>query len=366
MADPDRPWVLAIVLAFAAMLQLALADAYQNSVVANLLATLPLGLIRRQVLIAAWLVTAGTWLVLADGDAIATFGGLASQALAAYFVAAQCRRVASVLLAVPFLLAAASGMGQGRLSGLLVLALVVGAQFAGDARRQRGEAIAERDATRRAMTDTLREQAAAQERARIARELHDVVAHHVSMVAVQAETARLTTEGMPPEGRERLAAIGDTARDALTEMRRLLGVMRTDVPGEAELAPQPGLARLDELLDDARAAGTNVRLHVDGDPVALPPGVDLTAYRVVQEGLTNARRHAPGAAVDVDIEYLDEVVRVRVRDNGPGPSGTGDGGHGLVGMHERVAMVGGRLRVGPGAGGGFSVQADLPTGAPPP
>jgi signal transduction histidine kinase len=365
LADPDRPWALAIVLAFAAMLQLAIADAYQSSFVANLIATLPLGLIRRQVLVAAWLVTAGTWLVLADSDSIATFGGLASQALAAYFVAAKCRRVASVLLAVPFLLAATSGMGQGRLSGLLVLALVVGAQFAGDARRQRGEAIAERDATRRAMTDTLREQAAAQERARIARELHDVVAHHVSMVAVQAETARLTTEGMPPEGRERLAAIGDTARDALTEMRRLLGVMRTDVPGDAELAPQPGLARLEALLDDARAAGTDVRLHVEGDPVALPPGVDLTAYRVVQEALTNARRHAPGAAVDVDIHYGAEAVRVSVRDDGPGPSGTGDGGHGLVGMHERVAMVGGRLRVGPGEGGGFAVQADLPIGASP-
>jgi signal transduction histidine kinase len=136
--------------------------------------------------------------------------------------------------------------------------LVVGAQVVGDARRQRGQAIAERDATRRAMTDTLREQAATQERARIARELHDVVAHHVSMVAVQAETARLTTPGMPPEGRERLAAIGDTARDALTEMRRLLGVLRTDVAGDAERAPQPGLERLDELVAGALSAGTAV------------------------------------------------------------------------------------------------------------
>ena len=366
LADPDRPWVLAVVLAFAALLQLALAGAYQNSVFANLLATVPLGLVRRRPLVAAWLITVGTWFILADSTAMATVGGLASQALAAYFVAANCRRLASVLLAVPFVIATSAGMGQGRLSGLLVLALVVGAQFAGDARRQRGQAIAERDATRRAMTDTLREQAAAQERARIARELHDVVAHHVSMVAVQAETARLTTEGMPPEGRDRLAAIGDTARDALTEMRRLLGVMRTDAPGEAELAPQPGLAQVEELVDGARAAGTDVRLHVEGDPVALPSGVDLTAYRVVQEALTNARRHAPGAAVDVDLVYGDEAVRVRVRDDGPGPPGTGDGGHGLVGMHERVAMVGGRLRVGPGARGGFAVQADLPTGASPP
>jgi signal transduction histidine kinase len=184
-------------------------------------------------------------------------------------------------------------------------------------------------------------------------------------MVVQAGGARRLVERRPDQARDALTTIEETGRDALTEMRRLLGVMRTDVPGDAELAPQPGLARLEALLDDARAAGTDVRLHVEGDPIALPPGVDLTAYRVVQEALTNARRHAPGAAVDVDIHYGAEAVRVSVRDDGPGPSGTGDGGHGLVGMHERVAMVGGRLRVGPGEGGGFAVQADLPIGASP-
>jgi signal transduction histidine kinase len=127
------------------------------------------------------------------------------------------------------------------------------------------------------MADTLREQAATQERARIARELHDVVAHHVSMVAVQAETARLTTPGMPPEGQERLAAIGDTARDALTEMRRLLSVLRADAGGETQRAPQPGLDRIPELLAGAREAGTSVRLTVHGEPAALSPGTDLTA-----------------------------------------------------------------------------------------
>ncbi len=276
--------------------------------------------------------------------------------------------MASVLLALPFLFAAiAVPSDQGHFSTVLLLVLVVGALAFGDARRQRGQAIAERDATRRAMSDTLRDQAATQERARIARELHDVVAHHVSMVAVQAETARLTTPGMPPEGRERLAAIGDTARDALTEMRRLLGVMRADVAGEAERAPQPGLDRLEELVEGARAAGTTVHLAVRGEPVALPPGVDLTAYRIVQEALTNARRHAPGAEVDVEVAFGDDAVSVRVSDNGPGPTGTGDGGHGLVGMHERVAMVGGRLRVGAGGSGsgGFAVQADLPIGEAP-
>jgi signal transduction histidine kinase len=248
----------------------------------------------------------------------------------------------------------------------VVLVLAIAVQAFGDARRQRGQAIAERDASRRAMTDTLREQAATQERARIARELHDVVAHHVSMVAVQAETARLTTPGMPPEGQARLAAIGDTARDALTEMRRLLGVLRTDAGGDPERAPQPGLDRLDELLAGAREAGTSVRLTVRGDAVELSPGVDLTAYRVVQEALTNARRHAPGAEVEVEVLYGEDAVRVRVRDDGPGPDGTGHSGHGLVGMHERVSMIGGRLRVGPADGGGFAVEASLPIGEPAP
>jgi signal transduction histidine kinase len=363
LAGPDGPWTLAIALSLAALLQLALIAGGEQSVIANLLATLPLALARQRLLPAAWLTTAGTWLVIADSGASFTLAGIAAQVIVVYLVASRRRRLASVLLALPFLFAAvAVPNDQGRFSTVLLLVLVIAAQAFGDARRQRGQAIAERDATRRAMSDTLREQAATQERARIARELHDVVAHHVSMVAVQAETARLTTPGMPPEGRERLAAIGDTARDALTEMRRLLGVLRADVDGEAERAPQPGLGRLEALVEEARAAGTTVHVAVHGQPVPLPPGVDLTAYRIVQEALTNARRHAPGAAVDVEVAFGDDAVSVRVRDDGPGPASGGDGGHGLVGMQERVAMVGGRLRVGPANGGGFAVEADLPIG----
>jgi signal transduction histidine kinase len=363
LAGPDGPWTLAIALSLGALLQLSLIEGGENSIIANLLETLPLALTRRRLLPAAWMTTAGTWLVLADDVASFTLAGIAAQVIVAYLVASRRRRLASGLLALPFLFAAvAAPRDQGHFSTVLLLALVIGALAFGDARRQRGQAIAERDATRRAMSDTLRDQAATQERARIARELHDVVAHHVSMVAVQAETARLTTPGMPPEGRERLAAIGDTARDALTEMRRLLGVLRADVAGEAERAPQPGLARLDELVEGARVAGTTVRLVVSGDVVALPAGIDLTAYRIVQEALTNARRHAPGAEVDVEVQFRDRAVHVRVSDNGPGAAGTGDGGHGLTGMHERVAMVGGGLRVGPADGGGFAVEAHLPIG----
>ena len=371
LAGPDGPWTLAILLALAAVLQLALSGepGAQSSVIGNLLATLPLALAQRRLLVAAWLVTLGTLLLFADDAASLTLAGIVAQLTVAYFVATRRRRLASVLLATPFLLAAmASPPRNGGIPPAVIAVLVVAAQLLGDARRQRGQAIAERDATRLAMTDTLREQAATQERARIARELHDVVAHHVSMVAVQAETARLTTPGMPLEGQERLAAIGDTARDALTEMRRLLGILRADAADEAERAPQPGLGRLDELLEGAREAGTSVRVAVHGDVVALAPGIDLTAYRIVQEALTNARRHAPGAAVEVELRFAPDVLRVLVRDDGPGAAEHGPtdpGGHGILGMHERVAMVGGTLRVGARrSGSGFAVEARLPIAEP--
>ncbi|MDG4866231.1 sensor histidine kinase, partial [Streptomyces sp. T-3] len=205
----------------------------------------------------------------------------------------------------------------------------------------RDEALAH-SATERAISDTLMENAARGERARIARELHDVVAHHISMIAVQAETARLATQGLPPDGAKRLLAIGDTARAALTEMRRLLGVLREDADTEAQQRrPQPGLAELNELVDATRDASTGAaRLIVSGPVRALDPGVELTAYRIVQEALSNVRRHAPGAAVDVELRYTDDGLRVRVRDNGPSPPGpTKDGSHGLLGMQERAGAV---------------------------
>ncbi|MFF7242951.1 sensor histidine kinase [Embleya sp. NPDC008237] len=226
---------------------------------------------------------------------------------------------------------------------------------------------AERDASRHAIESTLLEFTARGERARIARELHDVVAHHISMISVQAETARLTTPGMPEQGAERLLAIGDTARTALTEMRRLLGVLREDAGAEPTRRPQPGLQQLLDLIDESRDfAGAGMRLIVRGRIAVLDPGVELAAYRIVQESLTNARRHAPGAAVDVLLDYSDEdLLLVRVRDNGPGPhigprTGTGPGGHGLLGMRERAASVGGEVRAGATSMGGFVVEATLP------
>jgi signal transduction histidine kinase len=276
-----------------------------------------------------------------------------------------------------------------------------------------------RTAAGEALADTLLAHTARGERARIARELHDVVAHHISMIAVLAETGRLTTPGLPEAGARRFTEIGDTARAGLTEMRRLLGVLREDASAAEEAAdaadtaarrasrqPQPGLAQLTELIDAARDASlAGTRLIISGPVTPLDPGVELAAYRIVQEALTNARRHAPGAAVDVELRYSADWLRLRVRDNGPGPvsaaaapgsaGGTGQaasdrdspvpadgphagtvgmgtvgagiangqsagGGHGLAGMRERAFSVGGSLYAGIAPGGGFLIEAALP------
>jgi signal transduction histidine kinase len=277
----------------------------------------------------------------------------------------------AMTLSLPFsflVLALIRPVPPGSEAGVLVLLLATlapAAALAGVALRQRGEAV-RHDAARRAAAGDLLEHVARGERARIARELHDVVAHHISMIAVQAETARVTTPGMPAAGARQLGAIGDTARAALTEMRRLLGVLREDSDLDGpELSPTPGLEQLAELLDQARdASDAGARLILSGRPRQLDPGVELAAYRIVQEALTNARRHARGAAVDVELVYGEQEISLRVRDNGPGPAAQMTdatlGGHGLTGMRERAAAVGGRLHTGPATGGGFLVEATLP------
>jgi len=303
--------------------------------------------------------------------AVGRLGYRRSQLLAALITAAF------VLLA----LVLAAGHGAGVVLVLLTAAVPIAA-WTGCAHRARGESVA-RSAESEAIAGSLVEHTARGERARISRELHDVVAHHISMIAVQAETARLATPGMPAAGAQRLAAIGDTARSALTEMRRLLGVLREDTSSELpERGPQPGLAQLNQLLDEARdASEAATRLIVSGRVAALDPGVELAAYRIIQEALTNARRHAPGAAVDVELRYQGSELYLRVRDNGPGPAppvarsagsrlaeprraGQGPAhGHGLLGMRERAAAAGGTLRTGLAAGGGFFVEARLPASA---
>jgi len=258
-------------------------------------------------------------------------------------------------LAAPFVMVAVAWPSP---VAVLVAAAAPAAVWAGVAIGADKESRMHR-AARQAVATTLVEHTARGERARIARELHDVVAHHISMIAVQAETARLTTPGLDPLGAQRFSEIGDRARTGLTEMRRLLGVLREDTEGGADLQPQPRLDQLVDLLDDARLSA-GARLIVSGAPVPLDPGVELAAYRIVQEALTNARRHAPGAAVDVELRYGREL-RVRIRDNGPGPGNPA--GHGLAGMRERAAAVGGTLRTGTTAVGGFLVEATLPVEA---
>ncbi|MEW1829562.1 sensor histidine kinase [Streptomyces sp. NPDC088196] len=289
-----------------------------------------------------------------------TVGGVVAQLACVYVLGRAGATRLGGLLVLPYVVIALGSHEQlTRIVAVLVATLASAAAATGIAHHVRSTAQAH-SATEQAFADTLLEHAARGERARIARELHDVVAHHISMIAVQAETARLTTPGLPTEGATRLLAIGDTARTALTEMRRLLGVLREDADTGVQRRPQPGLAQLMDLVDESRdAAGSRTRLIVSGPITPLDPGIEVTAYRIVQEALTNARRHAPGAAVDVELRYGEEDLAVRVRDNGPGPT-VDLSGHGLLGMRERAATVGGTLRTGPAPGGGFVVEARLP------
>jgi signal transduction histidine kinase len=304
-----------------------------------------------------------------------TLAGAAGVVVALYLLGRSGSLVLTGALALPFLVLGVLGPGttggdqRALVVGIAVAAPVAG--WAGAARWSRDQAHAH-DAARRDLAGRLVAHTARGERARISRELHDVVAHHISMIAVQAETARLTTPGLPDAGEQRLSAIGATARAALTEMRRLLGVLREDIDATPDAPPdrrpQPGLGELNELVDEARdATGSGTRLILRGAPVPLDPGVELATYRIVQEALTNARRHAPGAAIDVELHFAEPGLRVRVRDNGPGPSpspspaaDSAEGGHGLLGMRERALAVGGTLEVGADPGGGFLVTACLP------
>ena len=212
---------------------------------------------------------------------------------------------------------------------------------------------------RRGATAERRErEAVVEERQRIARELHDVVAHSISVVVLQTQAVRRRLGPEHVREAEDLRAVEGAAREAMSEMRRLFGVLRAD--GEAaSLAPQPGLGELPELLEASRRAGLQVELEEAGEPRPLAPGLDLTAYRIVQEALTNARRHAGARRVLVRLERRPAGLEVLVRDDGSGPTG-GAPGHGLIGMRERVALYGGTLEAGAADGGGFRVRAWLP------
>jgi signal transduction histidine kinase len=201
--------------------------------------------------------------------------------------------------------------------------------------------------------------AVAEERARIARELHDIVAHAVSVIVLQVGAVRHKLPAELDDDREALKGVERTGRIALSEMRHLLAATRPD-GDEAELGPQPGLDRIDALVETVGRAGLPVELHVDGEPVELPRGIDLSAYRIVQEGLTNALKHARATGADVTIRYRPDEVEIEVRDNGQGASASDSLGHGLVGVRERVKIYGGEMAAGTANGGGFVLSTRFP------
>ena len=306
---------------------------------------------------------------------------------------------ATTLGGVTIGIAAAGRSGRMGWQAFVFPAVVVTACWlVGDNLRVRRSYVAELEA-KSARADSDREaasaRAASEERARIARELHDVVAHHVSVIAVQAGAARMNAEHgiSPPDPVQAWEAIEGAARQALGELRRLLGILRHD-DEPPSLAPQPGLDQLDQLLEDVRQTGLPVSIQVEGTPYLLPPAVDLSAYRIIQEALTNALKHGGEAPTRVVVRYGPGELGIEVTDDGRGPppplpvyvpapvpatmpasvpvqapappSPITGVGHGLVGMRERVSIFGGAFAAGPRPGGGFVVSVRLPISGPPP
>ncbi|MFC6016606.1 sensor histidine kinase [Plantactinospora solaniradicis] len=251
------------------------------------------------------------------------------------------------------------GTGLGR--AILIFAVAAGFGAMVRARRvARSQLLAQEEVT----AEERSRRTALEERGRIARELHDVVAHHLSVISIQAQVAPHLVDDPPEELKENLAGIRQNAREALTELRRVLGVLRLEDTRseEARHAPQPTLDRLDELVGNVRAAGVTVTTETTGEPRPLAPGVELSAFRLVQEALSNAIRHAPGATARVLIGYDPTSLTIRISNTAPArPAAPSPGaGHGLLGMRERVAMLGGILASGPTPDGGYDVIATLP------
>jgi signal transduction histidine kinase len=238
-----------------------------------------------------------------------------------------------------------------------VVAWVAG--FAVRERSEQAEAAEVRAAVAERERDAAARIAVAEERARIARELHDIVAHAMSVMVLQVGAVRHKLPDSLAEDRDALTGVERAGRTALAEMRRLLGAMRRD-GDEVELVPQPGLDGLDSLREEIGRAGLPVELHVDGEPYPLPRGIDLSVYRIVQEGLTNALKHARATKADVTVRYRPGEVQLEVRDNGVGSSTTDGLGHGLVGIRERVKIYGGEMTAEAANAGGFVLSTRLP------
>ncbi len=329
-------------------------------VLASLAVALPVALRDRWPL-AAWRTTvvplpAFYYVAAADAEPYA-LAAMLVYLLVLYSVAVRCDRQITFAVWVITVVAMLIVHPPGMPLGAVVVSVAVLFGYNVRVRRNATSRLVEEE--KRAKF-AVRAQAVLEERARIARELHDIVAHHMSVIAIQAEAVPLKAAGDPARLEAGLAEIRTLSLEAISELRQVLGVLR-DQDGRTDTAPQPGLDRVGELVANARAAGLAVTVRRSGSLDRLPPAVGLSAYRIVQESLSNAMRHAPGAMVALDITCEDDRVRVRVA-NSPGtsPSGAPGAGQGLVGMRERAALLGGDLEARPVDGGGFKVTATLP------
>ena len=314
---------------------------------------------------AYWLLAAA--ISFGDGLLLAFIGSLSIVGLASAFLLGNLRNplkagAGLIIVLVGIVLVVYNIPGPQTVGDFVFIPLrFVVAWVAGYALRERAER-AEAAEERATHAERERESAArvavAEERVRIARELHDVVAHAVSVMVLQVGTVRHNLSAAS-EDHDLLTGVERAGRTALAEMRRLLAAMRRE-GDEAELSPQPGLDGLDSLLDEVGRAGLPVELHVDGTPFPLPRGIDLSAYRIVQEGLTNALKHAHASDADVTVRYRPDELEIEVRDNGQGSATNGSLGHGLIGIRERVMIYGGRMTAGTSVDGGFVLTTRLP------
>lgn len=365
--------VLAAVLAVAVSLEVALTSSFEDRVgvwlPAGLVMALAIAWRRRHPLAVAVLVTG------ADGVAgflsgpptsvaivvawIAALYGLAVWASRAAFVAGTVWTVGTIVLVGQSPEASPEETQVWLVATVVALPLV---RLVVRRRELRAEDLLRRAELLEREQELRAREAAVEERARIARELHDIVGHSVSVMVVQAGAERRVLPPGLDSTRDALVQIEQTGRQALAEMRRLLGMLRRrDEP--PELAPPPGLARLETLVDGVREAGLPVELRSEGDPVPLPPGLDLTAYRIVQEGLTNILKHAGRARAQVLLRYEERELQIEIADDGAGPSASDLDGHGLAGIRERVLLHGGDFEARARNGRGFTVRVRLPLGA---
>jgi signal transduction histidine kinase len=329
--------------------------------VAGLAMTLPLAW-RRRLPLAVAAVVFGALIVqdVAGAGENTPDTQLAAWIVAAYSVAAHSDRRNALLGAALALGATIGWIGVDDM--LLPLVVIGGASVAGRLVRGRqllADALGERTAELERERGAHAQAVVAAERARIARELHDVVAHSISVMGVQAGAVRRLLGPEQVAQREALLSVEGTGRRALAEMRRMLGILRRS-DDELAHAPPPSMADVEGLVQRIREAGMPVDLRIEGDPVPLGPGVDVSAYRIVQEALTNTLKHAGPARATVIVRYLDRALELEVIDDGKGGAQNGGGGNGLIGMRERVALYGGELHTGSERGGGYAVRARLP------